>query len=468
MAYIRIRKHYLHIPYLFLGLIELLAHGIIAYLIIGNRAASIPVLPGAVEHIVGPTIYYAVVMACCSLAMGVYSALTREGFTNMVLRTIVSFFLLGSLAFTITSSLVPALMMSQGAMFWSIIASFSSVIVLRMIFAQVFDRQSLRRNVVIYGSGNMAGFLVESAKAEGLKETNIIGCVGAKFDERIPPEMHMAEPESWLSFVKTHKVSEIVVAQDERRRSEGGGVPLYEFLLLKLSAVSICEAVSFYEREFTRLKIPLLSHSWMLYSDGFHYSKSRDAAKRMFDLVISLGLLLVLAPLMIPTAIAVFLESGRPILYHQDRVGYNGKPFRIYKFRSMRKDAEKAGKAIWAQKNDSRITRVGAIIRNTRLDELPQLYNVIKGEMSFVGPRPERPEFVKDLSEKLDHYDIRHTVKPGLMGWAQLKYPYGASVEDAKNKLEYDLYYTKNHSLLMDLLIMIQTVEVVLLGKGVH
>lgn len=469
MAYIRIRKHYLHIPYLFLGLIELIVHGAIAYLMAGYLSDPIrDLLTGRIHNAGGASVYYAIVMACCSLAMGVYGALTREGFTNMVLRTIVSFFFLGSLAFTLTNSLMPSLMMSQGAMFWSIIVSFSSVIALRMIFAQAIDRQRLRRNVVIYGSGNMAGFLVESAKSEGLKETNIVGCIGSSFDERIPPSIHMSEPENWIAFVRRHKVSEIVVAQDERRRSEGGGVPLYEFLLLKLSAVSICEAVTFYEREFTRLKIPLLSRSWMLYSDGFHYSKTRDTAKRIFDLVVSLGLLLILAPLMIPTAIAVFLETGRPILYHQNRVGFNGKVFRIYKFRSMRTDAEKGGKAIWAKKNDNRVTRVGAIIRNTRLDELPQLYNVIKGEMSFVGPRPERPEFVKDLSEKLDHYEIRHTVKPGLMGWAQLKYPYGASVEDAKNKLEYDLYYTKNHSLLMDLLIMIQTVEVVLLGKGVH
>jgi len=146
----------------------------------------------------------------------------------------------------------------------------------------------------------------------------------------------------------------------------------------------------------------------------------------------------------------------------------NGKTFRIYKFRSMRQDAEVGGKAVWAQKNDARITRVGAFIRNTRLDELPQLYNILSGSMSFVGPRPERPEFVEELSAQIPYYDMRHKVKPGLMGWAQLKYPYGASVEDAKNKLQYDLYYTKNHSFLMDLLIMIQTVEIILLGKGVH
>ncbi|WP_045856630.1 TIGR03013 family XrtA/PEP-CTERM system glycosyltransferase [Teredinibacter purpureus] len=468
MAYIRIRKHYLHLPYLVLGCIEMIGHGLIAHFLSSllTPAPEFPFLERA--PILSQTLFYAVIMGCCALSMGVYGALTRESFTNMVLRTIVSFFLLGSLAFTLSRFVVPGVTLHQTAIFWSIIASFFMVMLTRVVFSRVIDSQQLRRNVVIYGSGNMAGFLVESAAAEGLRETEIVGCIGESFDDRIPASLHMGIPDDWSAFTQLHNVSEIVVAQDERRKSEGGGVPLYEFLLLKLRAVSISEAVSFYEREFTRMKIPLLSTSWMLYSDGFRYSKSRDVAKRMFDLAISGGLCILLAPFMLLTAIAVYLESGGPVLYHQNRVGYNGKNFRIYKFRSMRQDAEKGGKAIWASKNDSRVTRVGAVIRNTRLDELPQLYNVIRGEMSFVGPRPERPEFVKALGEKLPHYDIRHTVKPGLMGWAQLKYPYGASEEDAKNKLEYDLYYTKNHSFLMDLLIMIQTVEVVLLGKGVH
>jgi sugar transferase (PEP-CTERM system associated) len=226
--------------------------------------------------------------------------------------------------------------------------------------------------------------------------------------------------------------------------------------------------VDFYERELKKAKLDMVHPSWILFSDGFSASRSRDLTKRLLDLVLSLSLLAIMSPFIILTAIAVFLETGRPVLYSQQRIGLLGKEFRIYKFRSMRQDAEKDGKARWASANDNRITRVGGFIRNTRLDELPQIYNVIKGEMSFVGPRPERPEFVSELKEKISLYDTRHYVKPGLMGWAQLKYPYGASVEDAKGKLEYDLYYSKNHSLLMDILIMIQTVEVVLLGKGVR
>jgi len=226
--------------------------------------------------------------------------------------------------------------------------------------------------------------------------------------------------------------------------------------------------LAFIERELLRIEVSLLRPSWALFSDGFVYSQLRDIVKKVFDLSVALLLLVFAWPFMLLTALAVYLESGGPVIYKQVRTGLHGKEFPIYKFRSMSQNAEKDGKAVWATKNDGRVTRVGAFIRNTRLDELPQLYNVLKGDMSFVGPRPERPQFVEELNEAIPFYDARHKVKPGLMGWAQLKYPYGASVDDARNKLKYDLYYVKNHSFFLDILIVIQTVEVVLLGKGVH
>ena len=232
--------------------------------------------------------------------------------------------------------------------------------------------------------------------------------------------------------------------------------------------VRVIETINFYERELGVIELEHLNQGWMLFSDGFRYSQSRDVIKRGFDIFASLCLLAIIWPFVVLTALAVVLETGRPVLYSQIRTGLNGKTFRVYKFRSMVTDAEKDGKAVWATKNDARVTKVGAVIRNTRLDELPQLYNVLRGDMSFVGPRPERPEFVKDLAEQIPFFEQRHRVKPGLMGWAQLKYPYGASVKDAENKLRYDLYYVKNHSILLDFLILVQTVEVVLLGKGVH
>jgi sugar transferase (PEP-CTERM system associated) len=235
-----------------------------------------------------------------------------------------------------------------------------------------------------------------------------------------------------------------------------------------MRGIKVTEAVQFFERELGRIELAEIHPGWMLFGDGFHFSQLRNIAKRVFDITICLVLLALAWPLMLLAVVAIVLETGRPVIYKQTRVGLNGKSFSIYKFRSMTQDAEKDGKARWAQANDSRVTRVGAFIRNTRIDELPQIFNVLRGDMSFVGPRPERPEFVEELKQDLPYYDARHRVKPGLMGWAQLNYPYGASREDAAEKLVYDLYYVKNYSLMLDILIVVQTVEIVLLGKGVR
>lgn len=218
-----------------------------------------------------------------------------------------------------------------------------------------------------------------------------------------------------------------------------------------------------------KIKLDVLDPSWMFLSDGFRGGAVRAYLKRLFDITLAVLLLPLLLPLMLLVAVAVFIEGGLrgPILYRQVRVGENGRPFQIVKFRSMKTDAEKDG-AQWATRNDARVTRVGAVIRKVRLDELPQILNVLRGNMSFVGPRPERPEFVEQLAEKIPYYNERHRVKPGLTGWAQICYQYGASQEDAFEKLQYDLYYVKNYSLLLDLMILVQTVEVVLMGKGAH
>jgi sugar transferase (PEP-CTERM system associated) len=206
----------------------------------------------------------------------------------------------------------------------------------------------------------------------------------------------------------------------------------------------------------------------MILGEGFHQGMLRDTVKRVFDLIVSLMLLAATSPIMLITAILIKLESHGPVFYRQERVGQHGRPFSIFKFRSMRTDAEKDGRPQWARKNDDRITGVGRFIRRTRIDELPQVFNVFMGEMSFVGPRPERPYFVADLNRQIPYYGVRHTVKPGITGWAQVRYPYGASIEDALEKLQYDLYYVKNHSLFLDLMILTQTAQVVLLGKGVR
>jgi len=472
LSYIRLNKHYVHLPYLFLGLMEAALLMLAAWLALSfiESMSSVDSTFALIPFDWPPLVVFSFVLSCCTLSMGVYLAMVREGFRSMVLRTVVSFFFLGSLSLYLLDLLLPRDFIVRGFIFWGVILASIVVILARIVFMLVVDTAKLKRRVVIYGAGARAKKLLEDLSPEvDVLGVEVVGCVpNANENVQVDEKTILPLPNSWLDFVKGSHISEIVVSPDERRRAQGDAAfPLNDFLDCKLAGVPSCDALSFCERELGKIDITLLQPSWMLYSDGFKYSKRRLIAKRLFDLILAATFFLVLWPFMLLTAIAVKLESPGPMLYHQVRVGLNGRHFRIYKFRSMRQDAEKNG-AVWAQKNDARVTKVGAFIRNTRLDELPQLYNVLAGSMSFVGPRPERPEFVTDLSQQIPFYDTRHKVKPGLMGWAQLKYPYGASVEDAKNKLQYDLYYTKNHSFLMDMLIMIQTVEIILLGKGVH
>ena len=459
----------MHKWYLALGFIEFGLLIAAVYIGIGF-ILGMPTNSGGEQHdLFTRALVFAGVMSCCTVSMGVYLSYVKEGFSSMALRTLVSFCLLGGGVLTILYYVFPGFYLGRGALFWSVMAGFGLVLVVRWVFFKVIDAGNLSRRIILLGAGRRAKEIVDTIQREESGfDLEVYKCFAAEGDDiKVDPSLIQPVPDNWRDYTREHQISEVVVAPDERRRSHGGGFPLEALLDCKLDGVVVNDVLSFCERELSKVEVDLLHPGWMLFSDGFRYSRSRDFVKRAFDITVSIILLVILWPLMLLTALAVYLETGRPLIYSQERVGLNSKPFRIYKFRSMRQDAEKDG-AVWAQKNDSRVTRVGAFIRNTRLDELPQLYNVIRGDMSFVGPRPERPEFVKELSEKIPFYDTRHRVKPGLMGWAQLKYPYGASQEDAKGKLRYDLYYMKNHSFLMDLLIMIQTVEVVLLGKGVR
>jgi sugar transferase (PEP-CTERM system associated) len=223
---------------------------------------------------------------------------------------------------------------------------------------------------------------------------------------------------------------------------------------------------TFFERETGYVQLNSLSASWMIFSEGFSRTGFQKVLKRIFDISASVAMLIATLPVMLAAALAIWHETGRPILYRQKRVGESGRIFEILKFRSMRVGAEHDGVPRWAKKDDDRVTRVGRFLRITRIDELPQLINVLRGDMSFVGPRPERPPFVSELSRKVPFYASRHSVKPGITGWAQIRYPYGASVDDAVQKLQFDLYYVKNHSLFLDLVILLQTTQVVLFGQG--
>jgi sugar transferase (PEP-CTERM system associated) len=258
-------------------------------------------------------------------------------------------------------------------------------------------------------------------------------------------------------------IDEIIVTVKEQR---GGAVPLAELLSCRIKGVPVLDLAAFYER--TRSEVPLesLKASWLIYGKGFVQSPMRAAVKRAFDLLTSSILLILASPVMLLTMLAIRLDSPGPVIYKQERVGRGGRTFMCLKFRSMRTDAEKDGVARWAVKNDTRITRIGAFIRKTRIDELPQLFSVLRGEMSMVGPRPERPSFVAQLREQIPFYDVRHSIKPGVTGWAQVRYSYGATLDDARRKHQFDLYYVKNNSLWLDFLVLIETVSVVLFREG--
>jgi sugar transferase (PEP-CTERM system associated) len=279
----------------------------------------------------------------------------------------------------------------------------------------------------------------------------------------IPSAVSRDHIDNLSDYVTRLNANEVVLALEERRNA----IPLGDLLRVRTAGVHVNEITTFLERETGRVDLRSTNPSWLIFSDGFSSGRRLSSvAKRIFDIGAS-GLLLVLTvPLVMITALLVKMESRGPAFYRQTRVGLFGQEFDILKLRSMRVDAEIAGTAVWAEKDDPRITRVGRIIRKLRIDELPQVWTVLKGEMSFVGPRPERPTFVAELAQQMPYYAERHMVKPGITGWAQINYPYGASMDDARHKLEYDLYYAKNYTPFLDVVILLQTIRVVLFPEG--
>lgn len=343
-------------------------------------------------------------------------------------------------------------------------AALFGVLSYRVMASHRRKRALVTHRLLVFGAGKEAASVAASLSKED-QTVRVVGFYPGPADEpvAVPPEMIIPREKSLVDVVNELKVDEIVVAVGDRR---GGRLPLRELLDCRLSGVLVLDLSSHYERMLGQIRLDALRAGWLIFGGGFRQGPGRTLVKRIFDVVAASVLLVIFSPLMLITAIAIALEDGFPVLYRQERVGLNGRLFNVIKFRSMRKDAEKDGKPRWATKNDDRVTRVGRIIRKLRIDELPQLFSVLKGDMSMVGPRPERAYFVDQLTKEIPFYAVRHSVKPGVTGWAQVRYHYGASVDDAVQKLQYDLYYVKNHSLLLDLVILFETVGVVVSGKG--
>ncbi|HEX8512504.1 MAG TPA: TIGR03013 family XrtA/PEP-CTERM system glycosyltransferase, partial [Allosphingosinicella sp.] len=335
--------------------------------------------------------------------------------------------------------------------------------VARLVFGRALGNEAFKRRILVLGAGPRAARLEALSRTEGAGFA-IAGYVGMNDGgQAVPHAVNRDDIANLTAHVVRLRVTEVVLALEERRNA----LPLADLLRIKTTGVHVNEFSSFIERETGRVDLDSVNPSFLIFSDGFNSGRRLSAAgKRLFDIIVSGAILIVFAPLILLTALAVKLESKGPAFFRQRRVGLYGENFELVKLRSMREDAEVGGKAVWAQKDDPRVTRVGSVIRKLRIDELPQAWTVLTGKMSLVGPRPERPQFVADLEARLPYYAERHVVKPGITGWAQINFPYGASVEDARQKLEFDLYYAKNYTPFLDLLILLQTVRVVLFPGG--
>jgi sugar transferase (PEP-CTERM system associated) len=407
---------------------------------------------------------FSVVMVVSLLAVGLYSARQRARTSGILVRVIVAV-IAGVVVTAALSHFVPSLRIEDGVLGYAGLGTTVALLASRLVFSQITDESLFKRRVLIYGAGKNATAIANLRRradrrgfvVAGFVQPEGEGCVIASQMLLDPAGGHLAD------LCSERDVDEVVVAMDDRRR----GFPILELLECRLAGFDVTELLSFLERETGRVRIDVLNPSWMIFGEGFRRDTMRLMSSRGLDLLASSLLVLISLPFMLATALAIKLEDGwgAPVFYRQERVGLGGRTFRLLKFRSMRTDAEVHG-AQWAKKGDSRVTRVGAFIRKCRIDELPQILNVLRGHMSFVGPRPERPEFVAELAQKIPYYIQRHCVKPGITGWAQLCYPYGSSEQDALEKLQYDLYYIKNNSLLFDLAILVQTAEVVFMGQG--
>lgn len=332
----------------------------------------------------------------------------------------------------------------------------------------VMRRVATLPRVLIVGTGPEALALAQDLGTTRRGGRDVVGMYPAAIDAERPNSAAgslriFSRDQSIPELVSRYDVHEIIVAVREQR---GGGVPMDDLLACRIRGIPVMDLAAYTESTRSEVPIDSLKGSWLVYGHGFVQGRARQALKRTFDIISSVLLLILLSPLMLLAAIAIKLESRGPVFYRQERVGLGGRSFMCTKFRSMRIDAESDGVARWASKNDPRVTRIGAFLRKSRIDELPQLWSVLTGEMSLVGPRPERPAFVEELKEDIPFYEIRHTVKPGITGWAQVRFHYGASKEDARRKHQFDLYYVKNNSLVLDLLVLVETVSVIVFREG--
>jgi sugar transferase (PEP-CTERM system associated) len=410
-----------------------------------------------------PAFVYAFLIVLFNIGFGVYRRKEKLARSSYFTRVCIASAFGTLLAYVIADWLPGGEMFRQNVGAAALLAIAGQMLLRHTVMLPLVDAL-LPHRLLVLGTGAQAK-QVEASLAEGNVGVKLVGFFALDGNEevQVAPKRIIGRRETLEQAVKHHSVDEIVVAVRQQR---GGVLPLRDLLACRLNGVKVTDLAGFFERVHGHVPLDMSRASWFIYGDGYRQNWLRRFVKRSFDLMVVAVLVIAALPVIMFTALLIALESPGTVIYRQKRVGRGGKVFTLLKFRSMTMDAEKDGKAAWAAVNDARITRIGRFIRRTRIDELPQLINVLRGEMSLVGPRPERPEFVTMLSEQIPFYAVRHSVKPGITGWAQVRHCYVATVDDTVKKLEYDIYYVKNNSLLLDLLILLETVRVVLLGEG--
>ena len=457
---IKIFNHYIHRRTLLQILLDLL-------LVVGAVVAS--VVWRAMDPLVASyaALPSASVLAVLALvlngALGFYQRVHNRSVTQSWARAVLFLVLIVPAAYFLLH-VVALGVRDQELLMLTVLGGLVLMLVHRVHVGHAGASSLMRQRVLIFGTGTRAK-LVGRTLQKSDPHVDLVGYYAS-------PNEAVAEVSAWgilspnmslTDIVMEQQVDEIVVALAERR---GGSMPLRELLDCKLQGVRVVDMAAHFEKTLGQIRLDSVSAGWLIFGDGFSQGLWRTVVKRLFDVVCALILLVLASPIILITGLLILLESGGPVLYLQERVGLNGRLFNVIKFRSMRTDAEQDGQPRWASARDERVTRVGRLIRKLRIDELPQLFSVLNGDMSLVGPRPERPYFVDRLTQEIPYFAVRQSVKPGVTGWAQVRYHYGSSVEDSAEKLQYDLYYVKNHTLFLDLVILFETIGVVLTAKG--
>lgn len=461
---LRIFMHYIPASIVWLIIIEFLLLYISVYIGVELRYLDAdPANKLLLEPLAPKALLFSIVMWVSMTAMGLHTRNVVDNFSSLIIRIFLSF-IIGVVGSALAFYVYPELELGRGVFAFSVLTAFFGILLTRTIYQKLDNHRIFKRRIMVLGTGEKAKILSDLSENARMRGQVIVAyvCIDT-FPASVDEKLVLRVETTLLDLAEDNNIDEIVLAMDDRRQ----GFPLSGLLECKMKGIFVRDVVHFLERVTGHIELNVLHPSVMIFSSGFTRAVNPGGSKRLFDILASSALLITISPIIIITSVVIWLSSfGRdPIFYRQIRIGLCDKPFEVLKFRSMKVDAEKNG-AQFARKNDSRITMIGAFIRSTRIDELPQLINVLRGDMSFIGPRPERPEFVLGFEQNIPHYALRHTVKPGITGWAQICYPYGDSVEDTRNKLQYDLYYIKNYSLFLDMTILFQTVQVVLFGMG--